>query len=295
VRVTRRLDYKADGSGYLGDRRRQVFVVEVEGGARRQLTEATVDHSLPLWSPDGRYLAVQVANRESQGSRLGLIEVASGRTRLVGAEKGVVGVWAWSPGGERILFAGDETITGQLDFFVYELASDQVRRLTDDLACLPDAGRMGVAPAAPLVWLDERLVLFHAFRAGASGLHVIDSQTGRVEPVKDWSALKAGLSADAAGIRVVQTHTRRSRAGATRSRRSCSSRPTSTPGGATRSSWTCTADRSRSTATGSTRSSSCWPARASWSSSAIRAARRPTGATSRCRSGATGAARTTAT
>jgi Tol biopolymer transport system component len=38
VRVTERLDYKADGPGYLGERRRQVFVAEVAGGERRQLT-----------------------------------------------------------------------------------------------------------------------------------------------------------------------------------------------------------------------------------------------------------------
>jgi dipeptidyl aminopeptidase/acylaminoacyl peptidase len=206
VRVTRRLDYKADGPGYLGERRRQVFVAEVEGGARRQVTDAAVDHALPQWSPDGRWLAAQVANRESQGSRLGLIEVESGQTRLVGAELGVVGVWAWSPAGDRVLFAGDSTITGQLDFFVYETSSGQLRRLTDDLACLPDAGRQGVAPAAPMVWLDDNAVLFHAFRAGASGLHVLDTATGRVEPVRAWPALRSGLSADAAGRRVVQTH-----------------------------------------------------------------------------------------
>jgi len=147
VRVTRRLDYKADGSATsaIGA---PLFVAEVEAGARRQLTAETVDHSLPQWSPDGRWLLAQVANRESQGSRLALIEVETGQTRLVGAERGVVGVWAWSPTGERVLFAGDTTITGQLDFFVYETSTGEVQRLTDDLDCLPDAGRMGVAPAA---------------------------------------------------------------------------------------------------------------------------------------------------
>jgi dipeptidyl aminopeptidase/acylaminoacyl peptidase len=207
VRVTRRLDYKADGPGYLGERRRQIFVVHSDGGARRQLTSASVDHSQPVWSPDGRWLAVQVAIPEAQGSQLGLIDLQSADlpVRLVGPESGVVGMYAWSPKGDQMLFAGDTVLTGQLDFFVYDTANQRVRRLTTDLACLPDAGRLGQAPPAPPVWLDDRRAVFNAFRAGGSELNVIDTQTGSVERITSSSALHAGLSLDAAGRFIVQT------------------------------------------------------------------------------------------
>ncbi len=60
IRVTRRLDYKQDGRGYLGDKRLQVWVVDVESGERRRLTSAANDHGSPQWSPGGaesiRYL-----------------------------------------------------------------------------------------------------------------------------------------------------------------------------------------------------------------------------------------------
>src|SRR5439155_16629513 len=183
VRVTRRPDYKSDGRGYLGDRRRQVFVVDVSGANRRQLTTDTVDHGLPQWSPDSRCLVVQVLPRAAMGSSMGLIDVHSGEMRLVGSTVGAVGIFAWSPSGDRVLFAGDTVVSGHLDFFVYDVHTGDIRQLTDDLECLPDAGRLGQAPPAPPVWLDERTALYHAFHAGMSELYTLDTQTGATELV----------------------------------------------------------------------------------------------------------------
>jgi Tol biopolymer transport system component len=47
VRVTRRLDYKQDTRGYLGDARAQVWLVDVETGERRMLTRESVDRFHP--------------------------------------------------------------------------------------------------------------------------------------------------------------------------------------------------------------------------------------------------------
>ncbi|MDP9372649.1 MAG: S9 family peptidase [Chloroflexota bacterium] len=211
VRVTRRIDYKQDVRGYLGDARSQVFVVDVESGERRQLTREPVDHFFPQWSPDGRRLAVQAPRLNGMRSQLGLVAVdaegGDGREEMkrIGPPDGVVGVWSWSPSGERILFAGDTQLTYQLDLFVYDVAAETVRRLTDDLQVLPAAGFGSVIPPSQPVWLDDRQVLLHAVRAGASGLHVVDSETGSIEPVHGWGAIHLGLSADRARRRVVQS------------------------------------------------------------------------------------------
>ncbi len=207
VRVTRRIDYKQDNRGYLGDARLQVFVVDVRTGERRRVTTAAVDHHHPQWSPDGRTLAVAIPNRNGMCSQLGLIDVASGATTRIGPETGMVGCWAWSPAGDRILFAGEPTRTWQLDFFLYDVARGEVRPLTDDLPSLPDSGFPTIAPPAQPVWLDDRRALFHAFRAGASGLFVIDTHNGRVEPIHEWPALHAGLSVDNGRRYAVQAHT----------------------------------------------------------------------------------------
>jgi dipeptidyl aminopeptidase/acylaminoacyl peptidase len=199
VRVTRRLDYKQDNRGYLGDARLQVLVVDVASGERRQVTRLLNDHNVPEWSPDGRWLAAKVNYLNGMCSQLAVIEVQSGETRLIGPEDGVIGVWAWSPDSSSLIFGGDTHPTAQLDFFLYEVGSGTLRRLTEDLQSLPDAGFPTIQPPAQPVWLDGQRVLYHAVHAGASVLEIIDSASGRVEQVQSWPAINAGLSVDAAG------------------------------------------------------------------------------------------------
>jgi len=206
VRAIRRLDYKQDNRGYLGDTRSQVFVVEVASGERRRLTSAPVDHWTPQWSPDGRTLAAHVRAPGNWYGQLGLIDAHSGETRRFGPVTGVVGAWAWSPDGGRILFAGDTAQTYQLDFFLLDVASGAIRRLTDDLHCLPDTGFATIFPPAQPVWLDNRRALFHAVERGRSGLYTIDTESGAVETVVRWEAVNQGLSADRAGRHFAQSH-----------------------------------------------------------------------------------------
>jgi dipeptidyl aminopeptidase/acylaminoacyl peptidase len=206
VRITRRLDYKQDNRGYLGDARSQVFVVDVETGERRRLTQEAFDYEHPQWSPDGQCLAARVSTDGPIHSQLALIQCASGEARRVGPEDGSVDVWSWSPRGDRIVYAGDPERTRQADFFLYDLRSEQTRRLTDDLDCAPYAGFPTLIPPAQPVWLDERRVLFHAVRAGASGLYVLDVATGGVEREQRSESLDIGLSVDRAAQYAVLGH-----------------------------------------------------------------------------------------
>jgi dipeptidyl aminopeptidase/acylaminoacyl peptidase len=48
-----RVFFKLDGVGWIGDRRRHLFVVGVESGDERQLTDGDCENSEPTWSPDG--------------------------------------------------------------------------------------------------------------------------------------------------------------------------------------------------------------------------------------------------
>lgn len=197
VRITGRIDYKQDSRGYLADRRPHVWLVDVETGERRRLTSAAFDHSFPAWSPDGRMIAVKVGNHNGLQSQLGIIDIETGVVTLVGPEEGVVGCWAWSPSGDRILIAGEPTQTWQLDLFVYEVASGELRRLTDDLPCLPDPGFPTVSPPSQPAWIDANTAIFHAVRGGASGLYRVDVASGAVEKVAEWKALAGAPSFDA--------------------------------------------------------------------------------------------------
>ena len=207
VRVTTRIDYKQDGRGYLNDTRLHVWVVDVTSGERRRLTETPLDHAFPQWSPDGTRIAAQVSSMNGMHSQLTIIDVASGDATTIGPEDGVIGAWSWSPSGDRIIYAGDTDRTWQLDWFVHDIGSGETRRLTDDLPSLPVSGSPGDSAPSQPVWLDNRQVLFHAMRAGGSGLSVIDSEQGTVEPTVQWQAQHGGFSVGADHRFVVQSRT----------------------------------------------------------------------------------------
>jgi dipeptidyl aminopeptidase/acylaminoacyl peptidase len=196
VRSTRRIDYKQDNRGYLNDVRSQIFLVDVATGERRMLTKEPVDHNYPQWSPDGKTIAAKIPNRNGLYSQLGLTDVATDETTLVGEYDGVVGCWGWSPDGSRLLLAADIGQTWQLDLFLYDVADGMLKRLTDDLQVLPDAGFPTVTPPSQLVWLDDSRALIHAVRAGASGLYEFKVETAELSPLTKWESLNAGFDVD---------------------------------------------------------------------------------------------------
>ena len=207
VRVTRRIDYKGDGDGYVGDQRSQIFVVDVESGERRMLTSEPIDHVVPRWSPDGRSLAVGTIFDSGMHSRLALVDVESGETTFITPRDGMVDGWAWSPNGRRILFTGDTTSSAQTDFFVYDLGAGSTKRITDDLSVLPGGGHIASSALAQPVWLDDNQAIFSAVHGGASGLLVIAVDGGEIETVHTTEATLSGLSVDKAGRFAVQGRT----------------------------------------------------------------------------------------
>ncbi|MDQ3577652.1 MAG: S9 family peptidase [Actinomycetota bacterium] len=198
VRVTRRIDYKQDGRGYLGDRRTHVFVVDVASGTRRRLTTELVDHSSPQWSPDGRHLAMSMARPAEQGAQLVVVDVESGDCHPVTAVEGLIEGWGWSPDGAHLAYTSDPGHTFQHDFFCSEVATGVTRRLTDDL---------GAELEGHPVWVDDSHVVFHSIREGASGLELLDTETGSTELLEQSACRGSDISVDGTARFVAQART----------------------------------------------------------------------------------------
>ena len=207
VRVTSRLDYKQDNRGYLGDRRRQVFTIDVESGEVQQWTHEPFDHNEPQWSPDGLSLVAQRMTNNGMRSQLVILRgPGDGENSPIGPAHGSIGSFVWTQDGTAILFTCDPAHTSQADFYLYTDASGETRRITDDLPCAP-AGIGSSDPPSMPVWLDDRHVLFHGIYHAAAGIWELDLDSGEATQVETTETLRVGFSLDAAHRYVAQTVT----------------------------------------------------------------------------------------
>ncbi|MFX8389372.1 hypothetical protein ABTL55_19110, partial [Acinetobacter baumannii] len=64
LEVIDRIDYRADGEGYLEPGQTHLFVVAAEGGPSRQLTTGGYPDDGPLsWTPDGRAIVFSAVRK----------------------------------------------------------------------------------------------------------------------------------------------------------------------------------------------------------------------------------------
>jgi dipeptidyl aminopeptidase/acylaminoacyl peptidase len=206
VRVTSRLDYKVDGLGYRGDKRKQVFVVDVESGSRRRLTGDVQDYASPVWSPDGTIVSAQRSVPDGDGLQLALIGAASGSMTLVGPEGGVVDQWAWSQDGGQLLLDIDQDHSYQSDIRVFDLASGEARTVLEDLDWNP-GGKPGIGMLAPPVWLDAARVLIPGVHRGGTVVHVVDVSSGDLRRIHQSESTPGILTVDGAGTKAVREFT----------------------------------------------------------------------------------------
>ncbi|HEV2087247.1 MAG TPA: S9 family peptidase [Cryptosporangiaceae bacterium] len=203
-RVVTRIDYKQDNRGLVNNERDQVVLVWLAHGERRQITDDTWDHSSPTWSPDGRHLAVRQSRLNGMASRLLILDEEGEEITRIGTEEGTVGTWAWSSDGGTIVLDSTEVPSPQTDWYRYDIASGQLTKIIDDAPFSSVPGRPTISGPDQPVWRDDRTVLVHGLRAGASGIWQIDVQTGEAERLAAWNATHDGFSADSSAERIVQ-------------------------------------------------------------------------------------------
>jgi dipeptidyl aminopeptidase/acylaminoacyl peptidase len=204
-RVTDRIDYKCDGFGWLGNKRSHLYVVPSDGGEPKRLTRELREHAWPAWSPDGTLLAVSERDWATQSARLLIVDGDGKLHQAIGNEPWVIRAWAWSPHGDRLLFAGNDHWTFHSEFFIYDLASKTVRQITSGLDIfIDDVVEPTIGDASQPIWLDEQNVLISGSHRGHSGLYQLALEQCEMQTIAEWPALHTDLSTDASRERVLQ-------------------------------------------------------------------------------------------
>ena len=133
-----RLVYRFNGTGYLKPGYMQVFVVNAEGGAPRQITNGNFPNggnefggpSRASWTPDGKYLIVSVnrhpeSDHEYRDDEVYEFSVADGSLRALTNRKGPDNSPAVSPNGKFIAYTGyDDRYQGHQTTKLYLMNRD---------------------------------------------------------------------------------------------------------------------------------------------------------------------------
>ena len=112
LEVIDRVNYRADGPGYIKPGRDHVFVVSADGGAARQLTHGAYDDFGPLsWSADGvRILFAAIrgpdADRKVMDSELFAVDAGTGALTQLTTRDGPDAGARVSPDGTRVTWLG---------------------------------------------------------------------------------------------------------------------------------------------------------------------------------------------
>ncbi len=114
VKVIRRLTFWFNGLGFVYDRRKHLFKVDVESEKAAQLTNGSFDVADFSVSPNGKSIAYLASGDEIRPYIADLYVTGpnGGKGRKVTHSNMEIGALAWSPDGKRLVISGDDLPSG---------------------------------------------------------------------------------------------------------------------------------------------------------------------------------------
>jgi TolB protein len=149
----------------------EVFVQNLESGARVKVSGKKGINSAPAWSPHGRQLALVLSVDGSP--EIYVTDVASGRTSRVTNSPGINTEPVWTPDGRSLIFTSDRSGTPQL--YRVSARGGRARRLTFE----------GKYNAAADVSPDGKLVAMVHSRGAGFRIAVLELATGAIRELTD--------------------------------------------------------------------------------------------------------------
>jgi len=111
------------------NQRYELYVADSDGANRVRILASPLPIMSPAWSPDGEWLAY--VSFERRTSAIFVQHRRTGKKTMVSARAGINGAPSYSPDGKSLLLTLSGS-NGNLDVYLLDLASNQLKRLTDD-------------------------------------------------------------------------------------------------------------------------------------------------------------------
>ena len=181
VRIARRIRYRHDEHGWLGDAFNQLFTVDAQTGETQQLTDVAGDCGGPVWSPEGdriAYICDEVEDRDVSNNFEVRVTDTSGKLDPRTWSEGLYRIWAlaWAADGSQLAALGTHDARmwdpREASLFLLE-PGVPCRNLTD--------GSYTSDPLAPEVrWATDGHIYFIGDRHGESFLCRVEPVTGEL-------------------------------------------------------------------------------------------------------------------
>jgi dipeptidyl aminopeptidase/acylaminoacyl peptidase len=181
IRIVTTLKYKANGEGFVYDRRPHAFVVALDGSEPRQITQGDFVHGEPAWSPDGRTLAFVSARQETRDlddvSDVWTVSADGGEPRRVTSGAGPVVQPQYSPDGRTLAYVSRPYV---LEFgrnfrlFTVPVEGGPATCLTQDL------DRSCAIDGIHFFWAPDGTITFAADDEGSVVLYRVAAKSGAV-------------------------------------------------------------------------------------------------------------------
>ena len=192
ARHIRALPFKSDADGLLDGIRKQLFVLDVAGGAVRQLTAGAFDVGGWSWSPDGTRIAfaakIGLPEDDTASSDIHVVELAGGGMRTLTTGRGPLISPSYSHDGTRLALIGHEhrdDAGGRFnnELFVMPAAGGALVSLSADLDrtigdTIASDLRSGGSPAPPCWSADDREIVVQVSCEGSCEMRAFPSAGG---------------------------------------------------------------------------------------------------------------------
>lgn len=140
-RVTTRLKYEADGSGYIEPGFRHLFIIPAEGGTARQISKGNFNFGTPHWSVDGKSLFFSSNlnddwEYQTRNSEIYSINIKNGNITTLTDRNGPDYGLRISPNGKQLAYLGydDKIQTYQVNkIYVMNLDGSNKREINTNL------------------------------------------------------------------------------------------------------------------------------------------------------------------